>query len=233
MEYHALKALINNINREVESKTEMSRLKIDALATKLHWLILRDAMALASEKAAALIESGSAPEPYEEQRQLTMKELADVALAAGSRACLFAMTQEWADDAAMLLLEILVRKAAIQTVQKKYYDGHAILNRGIEEALESTIQLILETVATFNEYLSTKPNGFTQDDETTIDHETSPLRIDVEAIRERASKELVDYLVSTWVTEAQENAIADILEETNEHGNFIWERFRSQVGAES
>src|ERR1700730_16782361 len=39
-EYHALKTLINNINSEVQSKTEMIQLKIDALASKLHWLIL-------------------------------------------------------------------------------------------------------------------------------------------------------------------------------------------------
>ncbi len=53
----------------------------------------------------------------------------------------------------MLVVEVLAYRAAVKPVQEKYFDGHPILRRDIETALEITTQAILDAVATFNEYL--------------------------------------------------------------------------------
>ena len=239
MEFQALKSLINNTNREVETTTEKSRLKICALTSQLQGLSFQSAVALTVERTAAWIERHAPAEPDEEERLLILKQLANVGIAAGSPTLLLSVAQAWADDAAMLLAEILTRKGAVEVVQKSYFDGHAILNQGIEAALETTIQLILEAIATFNEYVSTRDSEFSQqaaqpEDETLPamagEQNTCPLRIDVEAIRSRANGRLLDFQVSQWVANAKNKATADLLEETGEHGDFLWERFREEVG---
>jgi hypothetical protein len=40
------------------------------------------------------------------------------------------------------------------------------------------------------------------------------------------NERLIDYKESQWVTAAKDKATADLLEETGEHGDFLWERFR-------
>ena len=191
------------------------------------------------ERTAAWIEPYTTAEPDEEERLLILKELANVGVAAGSRALLCSLAQDWADDAAMLLMEILTHRSAGEVVQKKYFDGHGVLHLHIEEAMETTIQLILEAVATFDEYISTEGNGLTErrvgSRDTALPDIASQarndaLRIDVEAISSRASEVSLEYVASQWIKEAKDKATADLLEETGEHGHFLWERFRENVG---
>jgi hypothetical protein len=235
MEFQALKSLINDISREVEIKTEKSRLKISALTSQLQGLIFHSAVAVTIERTAGWIERHPAAEPDEEERLLILKELANVGAAAGSRTLSLSLAQDWADDAAMLLMETFRQKGAVEVVQQKYFDGHEILNQRIEGALETAIQLILEAVAKFNEYVSTTGSGLSQQgvpskDETlpaiASEQGTCTLRIDVEAIRSGFSDILIDCQVYQWVTDAKNKATADLLEETGEHGDFLWERFR-------
>jgi hypothetical protein len=237
-ECQALKSLIINISREVETKTEISRLKICALTSQLHGLIFQSAVAVTVGRTAAWIERNTA-EPDEEERLLILKQLANVGIAAGSRTLSLSVAQAWADDAAMLLVDILRHKRAVEVVQKDYFDGHAILNQRIEAALETTIQLILETVVTFNEYVSTEDSGLSQQEvppkdetlpATASEQRGCPLTIDVEAIPSRASEQLLNFQVAQWVIKAKNEATADLLEETGEHGDFLWERFREEVG---
>jgi hypothetical protein len=238
MEYQALKSLINNISREVETKTDQGRLKIRALTGQLHGLISRAAVAGTIEKAGAWIEQCKTAETDEEERLLILKELANVRLVAGSRALLLSLAQDLADDAAMLFMELLVRKNAVEAVQRKYFDGHAILNHRVEGELEATIQLALETIATFNEYISTDAGGLSQQQPlsedgkspaTVSEQRSCTLKVDVEVIRGRVSG-LASCKASQWMTEAKNKATTDLLGETGEHEDFLWERFREEVG---
>src|SRR5579862_6375730 len=91
MEFHSFKILTNTIDEELELKVEMSRLRTRVLTSQLHTLILRDAFTQTSEKAAGVIERRNTVEPNEKDRQLRCKELADVAIAAGSSVRLFSL----------------------------------------------------------------------------------------------------------------------------------------------
>lgn len=244
-EYQALKNLINDVNEELKIKTELSRLKGSMLANQLYQLILQDACGQTSEAAATWIKRHEATDAEEAERQLILGELGNVARAAGSRALIFSLARDWADDVAVLLTEVFVRKAAVQGVEKKYFDGHSMLSLSAEHAAETTIKLVLEAVATFNDYVSSRANGFSQDlrqraesqDEAqpavTSAEESLPwssLRFDVEAIRIRGTELAPQAIISAWETEAQHKAIVDILQETGEHGSVVWQRFCDEVG---
>ena len=41
---------------------------------------------------------------------------------------------------------------------------------------------------------------------------------------------VVTRVKSNTLTEAKNKATVDLLEETGEHGDFLWERFREEVG---
>jgi len=238
MEYQALKSLINKVSQDVKTKTETNRLKIVALTSQLNGLISRSAVAGTIEKTAAWVEQCKTAEPGEEERLLILKELANVGLITGSHALLLSLAQGWADDAAMLFMDILARKSAVEAVQRKYFDGHAILNHPIEGEMEAAIQLVEEAIAIFNEYISTNASGLSQQlalsenrklPAVVGEQRSCTLRIDVQAIRGRMS-DLTSCIKSQWITEAKNKATADLLEETGEHGDFLWERFREEVG---
>ena len=242
-EFQALKSLINDVNQESEIKTERIRLKTSVLAGQLYQLIEEDTFAKTSEATAAWIGRHRAADAEDAERQSILDELANAAGAAGSGPFLFSRAGDWADDAALLLTELFMRKAAVQAVQKKYFDNHAILGRSIEGAVETTTQQVLEAVALFNEYVKTKAGGWSQDSEQRASsqdatrtaaegtQEASPwssLYIDVEAIRIHASKILPGAMVSYWEHWARTRGIADILRVTGEHESVFWERFRER-----
>jgi len=237
MEYQFLKRVINNLSQEVEIKTDKSRLKISALTCQLDGFISRSAFAVIIEKATAWVEGCKTTEADEEKRLLILKELAKAGLVAGSRELLLSLGQDWADDAALLLRNILVHKGAVEVVQKTYFDGHAILNHRIEGELETTIQLVLEAIAMFNEYVSTNTSGLSQRLERSEDgglratvgeKRSCTLKIDVEAIRGGMS-DLISYIESQWIKKAKNQATADLLEETGEHGDFLSACFKEEV----
>jgi hypothetical protein len=244
MEYQALKSMINSINEVIRVQAQMNRLMIRALAVQLHGLILQDAFAQTAGRTATWVERWAADTPDEKERQLILKELADVALASGPPTHLASLARDWADDAAMILMENVARKQAVQAVQDEYFDGHAILSHDIEGALEKTIEMIIESIATFNEYLSTKGNGLRPElsqqgpkDENSPVVATGPLTssltVDVESIRGRTKGIVTDYIYTEWVSEAKHGAVAEVLRETGGHENVVWERFCEKFGAES
>jgi len=246
-EFHALKTLINDANETIKIKSETNRLKSRAQAGQLQNLILQDAFARTVEKTAIWLEQHETARAVEaEERHLIIEELAEFTIAGEPRLRLSSLIQDWADDMAMLATETLAFKAAVQFVQEQYFDGHPILSRDIEGALETTIRMILDVIATFNEYLKTRANllGRSGNEKERSEDEIVPIKcgeqevslftIDVEAIRDRPSKMmLVDRIVAGWVTGAKDKAVADILEETGEHQAFVWKRFTEKVEGKS
>jgi hypothetical protein len=247
-EYQALKILINDVSEELKLSTELSRLKGGALANQLHQLILRDVFARNSEKTAAWIEHHTSADAEDEERQSILQDLTDVARAAGSRTLLLSRARDWADDVAELLMEVFEREAAVQAVERKYFDRHSMLSQSTEDAVEATIQLVLEAVVTFNDWVSTRADGFSQGSRqrapsqgevrpavTGTDEANlwSCLRIDVEAIRSRASEFGPQVVASAWETAARHKGNADILRETGDHEAVVWERFCEEFGVKT
>lgn len=223
-EWHALNTLILEIHVELLNKIEMSRLKIAVLKNQLHALSLCDTIASTRNMITFFIEHCKAADSDKKTRQLVLKTLAKGARMAGSRERLISLCQELADDADILLMDTLARKGAVQAVQERYLDGHAMLSLDVEEMLEATIQEILKIIDLFNEYVNwRRVLAVTSEEGTSV-------RIDVEAIRGRASI-LINSVVKQWVKEAQNKAIADHLTDTDEYRNFVWERFREHFRA--
>jgi hypothetical protein len=162
-EYQALKSLINKANRELSTRTRRGKREGNVLAHRLHQLILLDVFVQNNEAAAAWIERRKTDGAEEEERQSILEELSNVARAAGSGTLLFSLANNWADDAAVLLLEMFSLEVSIQELQKNYLDDHAMLSPEFEHRLETMISLLSELIVTFNEYVNAKADRFRQD----------------------------------------------------------------------
>ena len=60
--------------------------------------------------------------------------------------------EKWAENVCMLLMEIAAYKSAVQTIQNDYFEGHAILFKEFESALEMNIEILHDAIAGFNDY---------------------------------------------------------------------------------
>jgi hypothetical protein len=63
---------------------------------------------------------------------------------------------------------------------------------------------------------------------TTSDHEAH-LAIDIEAIRNGAEM-VAPCVANSWVQDAKDKAVADILQETGEHQDLVWQCLREKAG---
>jgi hypothetical protein len=106
------------------------------------------------------------------------------------------------NDLAKLLKKLLTLEASLQLAQDRYFDGHPILFRNIENALKVAIEFITSSVESFNEFLSIHERAHIRA------IQTKPGFIDVEAI----------------MKEARETATLDIL---GVRGAYRWEIFRA------
>jgi hypothetical protein len=215
MEFQALKVLINNINSAIKIKAEANKLKAELLLSKLQTLILKD----------SLVHSGVGEKSSASQARLHfLSEL-----------------EEWADDAAYLLMDTTPYKTAVQSIQESYFETHPILYKENEMALERAILAVRDAIAQFNEYLKIRAKRSNQGS----DHEQqnadvanatpfegeSRLTIDIEAVEER-TEFLGDVIAQKWVKDAKFTANAGILKETGKHEDFVWGQFRKEMGLE-
>jgi hypothetical protein len=218
-EFQALKALINDVNTAIEIKAQRNRHKAAQQLYKLQTLILQDAFA---HTGVAETMSASPGSP--------------------ARLRLISLLEDWADDSAMLLTEATAHKAAVQTVQEKYFESHPILHKDTETAFEMTIRIVRDAIALFNEYRKVMADSSIQKsdqeqlkagmvDAMLFEFESS-LPIDIEAIEKRAEM-FVHSIVKRWVMNAKFTGTADILQETGKHEDFIWQQVRKELGLES
>ncbi len=250
-EFHALKVLIANVNETIESKAETNGLKAALKLSTLHVVILQDAFARTCRKAATWTqETQAAAWDGQGVRQLLLRELSaytslDVTdptadsspIAAGLSLPFPKLIETWADNSAMLLMEVSSYEAAVQTIQERYFDGHLILFRDVEAKLTRTSQTVHETVSISNEYLKDRAHvradwGPQEEQNSTSlatsNHEAH-LAIDIEAIQNGAGM-VAGGVADAWVRDAKDKAVADIMEETGEHQDLVWQRLREKAG---
>jgi hypothetical protein len=253
-EFHALKVLVANVNGTIESKAETNGLKAALKLSTLRALILRDAFARTCRKASTWIkETQAAACDGHGVRQLWLRELSaytslDAAeppahsspIAVGLGLPFPKLIETWADNSAMLLTEVDSHKAAVQTIQDRYFDGHLILFRDVEAKLTRTCQTMRAAVAISNEYLDERAH--VRAEEAPPEHQNSPslatsgheahLAIDIEAIQNGVGM-VAGGVADARVRDAKDKAVADILEEAGEHQDMVWQRLREKAGLQS
>lgn len=247
-EYHALKLLIFNINKAIRRKIERLELKLALTMSALDALILRDVLGRTAQKTIAWLERHK-PAHKDQERRVILDELACCAdvgvrkwhtdgllLAVGASPRISSSLEDLANDLAKLIIDAVANKTAVQVVQEKYFDGHPILWCDLETALERATQAILEAGATFNEYVKKRADLSRREknrkhgprDGIGSAKGEDNLILNIEAIRDHAGT-VVDDIVNAWVETAQRKAVADILEETGEHEEFILKSLREDL----
>jgi hypothetical protein len=215
-EFHVLKTLIYDINRDILVRGEMIRLKAKLQMSKARELILKGIFVYSD-----FPEIFSAGSPGEAQHHHT------------------SLLENWFDNSAKLFRETTAYMAAVQAVQEKYFESHPILYKDFEKAFEMTNQAVRDSLEEINKYVAELSNQES-------DHERQKpgmanampfereniLPIDIEAM-EKCDETLVDSIVENWVRHAEFTGSADILRETGIHEDFVWQHFRKIMGVES
>jgi hypothetical protein len=212
-EFHALKALINDANDNMEINSRANRGKTAVQLFRLNSLILQDAL---SRTGGAEHMSGSSA------RLQHSSELNDCA------GCLAAL---WIETAAY--------KAAVRIIQEKYFESHAILFNDIEMSSEKAMHMLRDVIKRFNEYNELRADLFLRETnhgkrkrrKAHVKRDRA-LRIDTKEIEEPAEM-LGHYLAQKWAEDATFSSTAWILREAGAHEDFIWARLRQEVGLES
>lgn len=225
-EFQALKTLIRDMNDIIGSEVEISRPKIRFQALQLREFILQDVFIRSTEEAAQLVRECKTDCPNECERQLILEKLTTLASAVESRPDSCSLIEDWADDTAMLLSRLSAHKAAVETIEQRYFEDHRTLSRDIEAALGSNIQTVLEVIGIFNEHLQIMP----QVTPFWPHKQAIPLTINAEAIRVFGHKTMANVFVRQWVADAKYKAVADGPHRTGEDEAFVWKGLRERLG---
>ena len=229
LEYHALKTLILHVNSAGTLNIAITGLRATLKLAKLETIVRQDAFTRTASQAAAWI---TVAQPTgadaNASRQAMLEELAaftDSIPESDDTGCRFSSDLEnWIAEVVALTAESYAQRAAVQTVQDKHFDGHAILFHEVEAGLDENIKTLEDAIATFNAYLKATPG-----------EPAGRLAINTDAIRANAVKAQADRLATNWIKSAKDKAKTDIMSEADEHGfcAFVWDRFRESVGVET
>ncbi len=251
-EYLGMKALILKVNEAAKEKTESLRMKVILKLCTLYTLIVHDAFGqTARERPAWAIDEMTDDFDLEEEREFMLNELVvdedeiygetpDNSLPPdqGPDPGFTSLIEVWVADSTTLIKAAFAHKAAAQIVQEKYFDGHPILCQGIEVRLDETIRTLEDAAVAFNQYLKIRDAHFQpelnqegQDGRAATvtggKQQDQPV-IDIQTIRARVGRHLVDPLVNEWVQYAKQRAFTKIQEESGEHEAPVRETVRDQ-----
>lgn len=257
-DFTTLRNIIFQVNKNVTERLEVYGLKAALKMSTLQTLILQDAFGRTARKAALWVEEyKTADKDEEENRQIMLQELAaymDVSFAEkaadslplgpGLRMRFPSPIEEWVQDIIELIVNVYSRMAAVQIIQDKYFDGHAILSRDVEAKLEETLKTIEDGAVTFNEYLKTREALFKtewdQEDQEDGFASAIPgeregkLTIDLEAIKQGAKGRQVKALADLWLKQAKEEAVDHMLQTTDreQYNARLRSRVRETLGVD-
>ena len=226
-EFHILRTIILQVNLFCMQEAETRRLKVALRLTWMQALLLQDMFGWTSKRAELLIR-GCKGEDREVERRAILKDLSEC-----SRKPLLAI-EDWPNDIVLLIVEVYSRIVAVQIIQNKYFDGHAILFRDEESSLEEAMGRIEAGVDAFNEYIRAREDlmkakggsGGKQPIQT----------VDVAGIKKQVRDEWAAPLVDEWVRRSKEKAAADIFEwsaSPEEQMIHDWNDLREVYGVET
>jgi hypothetical protein len=214
-EFHALKHLINSVNDQTKANSRTNREKTAVRLFKLQSLILQDVL---SRSAGTQHVSASS---------------ARLRHSAGLKDC--------GDCLAVLWIETSAYNTAVRIIQERYFESQPILFNDIEMASDTVIRTVQDAIELFNEYCELRADLSNRKARKKLPkgeatgaapfERDSALRTETKEIKER-TEILAQFLVHKWAGEATFRGTADILEESGQHEDFIWARFRHDVGLE-
>ena len=234
VEHLTLRFLALHVNKVMREELTISGLQATLKLSQLQTLILQDAFGRTARKASLWVEEyKTADKEEEENRHLMLKELAayadvnfgekfsdSIPIGQNLRLRFPSMIEEWISGIAGLVAEVFSYQSAVKTVQEKYFDGHPILALDTEAMLNNAVKTIQDGVATFNEYLKTRLELFKSewDEEEKEDGITSAipgeregkLNININGIKDEASRKLAAMRIEAWVKLARANAQYEI-----------------------
>jgi hypothetical protein len=223
-EFQTLRSLIGRADEIIWKKAEKVTLKTALKVSTLQTLILKDTLSQTANNAAKNSEAKISADGN--NRRILEKLRAD------TDAGLPSLIELLADDLAMLMEDIFQHQLSVELVQDRYFDGHPILFRDVEDNLMQAIKAVRDAVGIFNSYVTIRSELF----EAGLGHEddgnfaasgerTGHLIINIEKVRDRAR--LTD--VDEWVKDSKQDAIVDILQETGEDKAYRWRIFRESL----
>ena len=241
VEYRVLFRLAINVNEEVAKTAEVNGLKAALKLANLEKIVRQDAFGRTARKAAEWVQEYKAADADEEEnRQIMLKELdaytdvylgetwADsLPLPGGGRLRFPSAVEEWIADVVATAAETLAHRAAVKTIQDKYFDGHPVLFQDTEANLDAAIKALEDGIATFNDYLKTRAELFKADwevEEESEDGITSAipgeregkLTIDIARVRKMADLR-GGRLAGEWVALAKFEGKVEELPQDAEH----------------
>jgi hypothetical protein len=141
------------------------------------------------------------------------------------------LIEGWIEGVNPLIMDIFSQRSAVEMIQDKYFDGHPILCRDVEDDLEEVIRRVEQGVAAFNVYLNaraelSKAECNSADGEYRISSEMQSEHsdlgpIDLDAIRRKLNPGLALARAQGWVEEARKEATASFLRSTGTDAEYI------------
>jgi hypothetical protein len=239
-EYHSLRTLTLNANIAIMRGGEAAGLKAALILSKLEKIVLQDAFGRTARKAAEWIEEyKKADKVDEENRQIMLQELAayanidfgekledSIPLPGGLSFRIPSVIENLVAEVVTLALGGYGVRAAVQSIQDQYFDGHSILFLNVEAGLDSAIKHLEEGIETFNHYLKTRAELFENEWEADAEENDGiasaipgeregRLSISIDNIRKMATRE-AKRLAAEWVKEAKDDTKEWLLEGTDE-----------------
>jgi hypothetical protein len=230
-DFHLLKTIVLEVNLCILQGAEALRLKTALRLSLLHSLVLQDAFASTARKSSSWVRKCKSSTTDKEERRTVLGNLSSHTRVPPS------MTEDWVDDIISLFVEVFTHQGAVQIIENKYFDGHPILYRDLENGLDETMKMIEGGVATFNEYMKAREALFKV-------YKVRPagpveregrITIDLDDIKDQAGKQLVAARADHWVKCSREKTEASNLEAAGDHLGYVafeWNRLREIFGVE-
>jgi hypothetical protein len=229
--------LFFDVNEIITIKITSLGLSAALILSRLQTLVLQDCFGRTARTATTQIEKCKTADVEEEERQVMLKELAlypmlsfadeaddAVPLGLGPQVGFRSLIEGLADDLTTLVLEVFVQESAVRAIEQKYFRNHRILYQDVEAKLAETVKTAEAAVATFNEYLKTRCDLYTesedQEDEEDADRPETRLSIDVATVQ-NSGKKLVDSIAGEWAKQAREIALTESLAGTGYQEGYI------------
>jgi hypothetical protein len=206
-EYHTLQLLLRIVNEAMRDKFKQSGMEAALRFSELHALIFQDATGrMVANAAAWIVRQTPADEADAKQRAALLNELA-VFTDAGLVDMPFEMTAflpfpsplaQWRHDTVAFLKDLFAHRAAVQRIQVEHLDRHSILYPELQADIAKITHEIQSAVATFNNYVSSRPGE---------DSDDSKSPIDLAGIESSAHGQWAADVVALWLREAKDEAL--------------------------
>jgi len=234
-EFCTLKTIILEVNTFLLLDAETLRLKAVLKLAELHALLLQESFGWMARRVASWVERCKNSGAGREELQSIVKELEAYTNVSFALDSLSSLIEDWVQDIVGLIVEVSSRQAAIQLIQNKYFEGHPILYRDLEDGLEATMKALENGLNTFNEYLKALESRGTADGYAQQGICQGPLAIDLAAIKNGVEERMAAERADRWIAYSKQKATAGILKASAGHEAYVeheWSRLREIFGVE-